>query len=100
MLKQFTHKDFATHIDSSFAIYYSETDFFDARLVSVQTLGQQPEDPKQRWPYSLLFHIEEKEQYLVQQIYRVTHPLIGSLDIFLVPLGPDKTGMRYESIFT
>ena len=100
MLEQLTHTDFETHLDSSFVIHYSTTDSFTARLLNVQTLGRQPEDPGKRWPYSLLFHVSEKEQYLVQQIYRVSHPLIGSLDIFLVPVGPDETGMRYESIFT
>ncbi|MFN7117495.1 MAG: DUF6916 family protein [Saprospiraceae bacterium] len=28
------------------------------------------------------------------------HPNIGELYIFLVPLGPDAEGMRYEAVFT
>ena len=40
------------------------------------------------------------EPVLPQQIHRVTHAAIGSLDLFLVPIGPDAGGMRYEAVFT
>jgi len=100
MLDQLTHTDFERHLNTTFALHYSETDSFDARLIRVETIGHKPEDTNQRWAYSLVFHISDKERYLVQQIYQVTHPGMGNLDLFLVPLGPDETGMRYEAIFT
>jgi hypothetical protein len=37
---------------------------------------------------------------LPQQIYRLQHQDIGVLDIFLVPIGRDATGMIYEAVFT
>lgn len=37
---------------------------------------------------------------LPQGIYHVTHPSIGPLELFLVCLGPDGQGMRYEAVFT
>ena len=39
-------------------------------------------------------------RFLEQQIYKVSHEKIGEMEIFLVPLGPDKTGIKYEVIFT
>lgn len=37
---------------------------------------------------------------LPQRIYTVHHPALGALLLFLVPLGPDVEGMRYEAVFT
>jgi hypothetical protein len=28
------------------------------------------------------------------------HAAIGTFELFLVPIGPDREGMRYEAIFT
>jgi len=28
------------------------------------------------------------------------HPGIGTFELFLVPIGPDEKGLRYEAIFT
>jgi uncharacterized protein DUF6916 len=36
---------------------------------------------------------------LPQGIYRLYHPARGALDLFMVPLGPDPHGMRYEIVF-
>ena len=33
-------------------------------------------------------------------MYRVEHEDIGSFEIFLVPIGPDEKGMKYEAVFT
>jgi hypothetical protein len=37
---------------------------------------------------------------LPQRIYRVEHAGIGAFEIFLVPIGPDEGGHRYEAVFT
>jgi hypothetical protein len=37
---------------------------------------------------------------LEQRIYAVHHPALGAFDLFLVPIGPDGEGMRYEAVFT
>jgi hypothetical protein len=35
-----------------------------------------------------------------QQACRVSHAERGEFDLFIVPLGPDERGMRYEAVFT
>jgi hypothetical protein len=35
-----------------------------------------------------------------QGTYRVRHPALGALGIFVVPLGPKNGGNQYEVIFT
>jgi hypothetical protein len=52
-----------------------------------------------RSPFSLVFH-GPAEPFLPQQIYRLDHPQIRELTLFLVPLGPHGDGMRYEAVFT
>ena len=37
---------------------------------------------------------------LPQQIYRLEHPQLGALEIFLVPIRRDASGMIYEAVFT
>ena len=36
---------------------------------------------------------------LSQQIYRLEHSALGPLEIFLVPLGREEGGVRYEAVF-
>jgi hypothetical protein len=37
---------------------------------------------------------------LPQRIYRLEHAQLGALDLFLVPIGRDGSGMTYEAVFT
>lgn len=37
---------------------------------------------------------------LVQHIYRLEHATLGTLEIFLVPIAKDASGMIYEAVFT
>lgn len=37
---------------------------------------------------------------LPQKIYTVTHPQLGAMELFLVTIGSDDAGMRYEAVFT
>ena len=55
--------------------------------------------PGGRQPFSLTFR-GPAEPLLAQAIYRLEHALLGALDIFIVPIGPDGDGMLYEAIFT
>jgi hypothetical protein len=49
--------------------------------------------------FSLLF-VAKTGPALPQAIYRLTHPALGALDIFLVPIGPVAGGAGYEAVFT
>ncbi len=100
MLKQFTHLDFKPHLQTIFTIHYSENGAFEADLIGADTIGKEPDTLDQRWAFSLVFQVKEPESYLQQKIYTITHPVMGSFEIFLVPLGPYETGFRYEAVFT
>lgn len=95
-LDRLTAEDFAGCLNGPFALRLDGS-CLDLRLVRVQKLGQVAEE--RRDPFSLLFR-GSLAPVLPQCIYRLEHPRLGPLDIFLVPVGPDHTGMRYEAIFT
>jgi hypothetical protein len=65
---------------------------FEMELVEVNLI---PREPGGRAPFSLVFQ-GDPEPTLPQRIYRVEHPQLGALDIFLVPIAPG----RYEAVFT
>jgi hypothetical protein len=52
-----------------------------------------------RIPFSLLFRAPLGTS-LPQRIYEIEHEDLGTLSIFLVPVGPDGGGMGYEAVFT
>ena len=56
--------------------------------------------PGQRAPFSLIFRPADPKFYAPQQIFPITHPRLGMLEIFLVPIRPDATGARFEAVFT
>ena len=56
--------------------------------------------PGQRAPFSLLFRPADPQFHAPQQIFALQHPLLGALEIFLVPIRPDATGARLEAVFT
>lgn len=52
-----------------------------------------------RAPFSLLFHGPVSPVW-PQRTYEVSHPDLGTFELFLVPLGPEGEAMRYEAVFT
>jgi hypothetical protein len=97
MLEKLTHADFAGRLEQGFRIS-SETLSIETVLVRADLLGEGPPPAGRRQPFSLVFR-GPREPWLPQRIYRVEHPEIGSFEAFLVPIGPDPSGMRYELIF-
>lgn len=68
-------------------------------LIEVTELGATTAAPEAgRSPFSLVFR-DAHGGYLPQSIYTLEHDQLGHLDIFLVPIGRDAAGTRYEAIF-
>ena len=68
------------------------------RLVKVRLLGHQPNAPRPD-PFALEFEGPARPA-LEQGIHRLEHAQLGSLDVFLVPIGVDEySGLLYEAVF-
>ncbi len=48
--------------------------------------------------YSLMFH-GPADFVLPQGTYYFSHDSLGKFEIFIVPIGPDDSGMRYQAVF-
>lgn len=90
--------DFAPFLDHPFQISFTP----DTSLPAVLILAQEFDSysPADRKPFSLIFRTEQKKEYFPQAIRILHHPEKGEISVFLVPLGPDLQGMRYEAIFS
>jgi hypothetical protein len=103
VLETFTLATFAPHRSETFRIHPEGSLPFDAELIAADALGGDSagggEQAGRRAPFSLVFR-GPTTPVLPQRIYRIEHPEIGAFDLFLVPIGPDSAGMRYEAIFT
>lgn len=51
-----------------------------------------------RAPFSLLFR-NSSALLFPQQIYRMHHPRLGGVDIFIVPIARERDGFLYQAIF-
>ncbi|MCP4550422.1 MAG: hypothetical protein GY835_28520, partial [bacterium] len=66
-------------------------------MIEVKLLGADPPDgetAEQRRHLALISRAAD-ETYLPQKIYRLENAEMGTLTLFLVPIGPDKQGMRF-----
>ena len=62
------------------------------RLVDCATSGE-------REAFSIVFR-GNSDLVLEQQIYRINNDMLGEMELFIVPIGPDDKGMRYEAVFS
>jgi hypothetical protein len=61
-------------------------------------LGGPGPDGEERLQFSLVFQ-GPATQLLPQGTYRLAHAELGELELFLVPIGRDADGTRYEAAF-
>ena len=103
MLETFTIATFAGHLSETFCIHLASGTTLEAELIEVTQLSaksaQGTEVPRKRAPFSLVFQSPAHTR-LVQGIYKMAHPDLGTFEIFLVPIGLDAQGLRCEAIFT
>lgn len=97
MEKQLSLDDFAPHVGRIFRLE-AESEAMDVTLTEAAAIGAPAADDSMRQAFSLVF-IGPGESVLPQRIYRLTHPEMGELDLFLVPIGSDAEGTRYQAIF-
>jgi hypothetical protein len=73
--------------------------WMEVHLVAVDDRGQRRSAGGSELScFSLIFR-SGTQAHVPQAIYTLRHPALGEMDVFLVPIGPDDVGMRYEAIF-
>ncbi len=96
-----TVETFAPKVGSTFRVV-DDAVTLDAELEAVEAAdaGQAAaaRAAGQRQPFSIFLR-GPVEPVLPQRIYRLEHDDLGALELFLVPIGQDARGTRYEAVF-
>jgi hypothetical protein len=100
-LEWLTYADFAGRVGETFMVAADGGDRTEIELVEategLEAGGPGPEGQERR-QFSLVFRGAPGAP-LPQGIRQLTHEALGELDLFLVPIGSDATGVRYEAAF-
>lgn len=100
MPETLSRETFEGRIGERFLIALGTGDDLELVLAEVEgaaagSLGERPARA-----FSLTFRGGPRDRHLAQRTYALRHETLGTLDIFLVPLGADLEAMRYQAIFT
>ena len=92
MTRLHTLNDFIPHLHTPFEVGGEEK--LELDLTSATDLSN-----AQLEQFSLIF-TGPISPCLPQRLYDLSHPRLGNVELFLVPVGPDEAGMKYEAIFS
>jgi hypothetical protein len=87
--------DFSPHLETMFDMHAPGGNIA-LRLADVAPGG---ESRRSAGAFSLLF-VAPAGPWLPQAIYPLEHPALGTMEIFLVPIGPVPGGNGYQAVFT
>jgi len=63
------------------------------------TIRDYPGRDPNRQPFQIKFRHPLGPGFLPQRIYTLRNAALGEIEIFLVPVGPDAEGFRYQALF-
>ncbi len=100
MIDKLKSSDFSGYVKQKFRILPESMEPLEVYLIEVNDLGSGGgnADHESRRPFSIIFR-GPNEPSLSQGTYAIGNDEFGSLDLFIVPIGPDKEGMLYQAIF-
>jgi hypothetical protein len=101
MLEELTCSVFSECVGNKFRIHPVSGQSLEVELVEALPLpahAPRGGPPRKREPFSLVFR-GPRERLLPQRIYKIEHEKLGVLELFLVPIGPDQEGQRFQAVF-
>jgi hypothetical protein len=100
VLDRVTVESFALALGEPFVLEHEAVDRLDLAEASTLTPDAPAVDAGgRRTPFRLVFR-GPADPVLEQRIYRLRHKALGTLEIFIVPIGRGEYGTEYEAIFT
>jgi hypothetical protein len=91
-----TEAEFSKHVNTKFRVIVEPP--VELELIEVKGYSSQTNEQTGMERFSLYFD-GPGERYLEQRIYSLEHEQMGALDLFLVPVGRNERGFRYEAVF-
>jgi len=94
-----TKNTFESIKDKSFEIAFNSKKSTICQLIEVKGINSDTIKEGQTEPFSLMFETPGDLIY-EQNTYRVNNADLEEFALFLVPVGADENGVRYEAVFT
>lgn len=94
MREFYTKEEFAEHLNTKFHIPLQPSGAVELELLEVVSTLSTPRQEQ----FSIFFR-GPANIYLPQRIYHMQHDAMGELDLFIVPVGREPEGFRYEAVF-
>lgn len=96
MLQEITIDQFASLLGQTMTLEYAD-DALTVELAEVTALRSP--SPRPQPPFSLTLRADTLAPLIEQGLCRLQHPVLGGLELFVVPTGPDGIGNTYQIIF-
>jgi|ERR1700741_1083305 len=93
-----TEAEFSKHVNTKFQLQVEAPQPIELTLISVTPRRIEPHEQAGMERFSAMF-MGPRDILLPQQTYRVSHSEMGEFDIFLVALGQEAEGFRYEAVY-
>ncbi len=93
-----TAADFEKCLDTNFRVELVSPGPIELKLIAVIPRKSEPHEQAGMERFSVVFS-GPADVFLPQGTYRVTHPEMGEIYIFLVPLAPEAGVFKYEAVY-
>jgi len=93
-----TAEEFSKHVNTEFHVNLNPEMRTELELVEVRVYTSKYEEQGGMERFSVYF-TDPAEPLLPQLLYPFHHAEMGEFEMFLVPIGKNEAGFRYESVF-
>ena len=90
--------EFRQHLNTPFRLQVNAPKPIDLTLVGVESRPSETSEQQGMERFSVFF-LGSPEFLLPQSMYRLVHPEMGEFDVFLVAIGKEANGYRYEAVY-
>jgi hypothetical protein len=95
MLDRISKEDFEPLVGQKVKVYRDES---GSELEVKEVVATRSPSPRATEPFRIV--LRSRDGWIATQgIFRIEHPVLGELELFAVPIGPDGEGLCYEIIF-
>jgi hypothetical protein len=91
-------ESFSRHLNTQFRVIVESAEPVKLSLVEVAVRKSEPHEQAGMERFSTFFYGPAKF-LLPQKTYDLVHPEMGEMQLFLVPIGEEPKGIKYEAVF-
>ena len=97
-MEELRRMDFEKHLGDTFRVETESEETVDLVLVETTEIGSERSYTKRAEPFAVEFR-GPSDLLLEQGTRELVHEHLGTMELFIVPVGPDDEGIRYEAVF-